>query len=159
MNHPWRILLLNGPNLNLLGWRNPQHYGTVSLADLVTRLQQQANDLGVILQHQQYNAEHQLVEAVQHVRDQVDFLLINAAAFTHTSIALRDVLEAVKLPFVEIHLSNIYAREAFRRHSYLAELAVGTISGLGADGYQYALQAAWSYLQRCSLTKGTPDGY
>lgn len=150
MARVWRMLLLNGPNLNLLGWRDPARYGTVSLAELVALLQQQANELGVALQHQQFNAEHLLVEAVQQARDQVDFLLLNAAAFTHSSIALRDALEAVRVPFIEIHLSNIYAREPFRHLSYLSDLAVGTISGLGADGYQCALQAAWRYLQRHS---------
>lgn len=146
----WRMLLLNGPNLNLLGWRDPSRYGTVSLAELVTLLRQQADELGVVLQHQQFNAEHQLVEAVQQAREQVDFVLLNAAALTHSSIALRDALEAVRVPFIEIHLSNIYAREPFRHRSYLSDLAVGTISGLGTDGYQYALQAAWRYLQRRS---------
>lgn len=138
-----RILLLNGPNLNLLGRREPEHYGADRLEDIVTRLQNRARELGHQLDHLQSNAEHELVARIHQAgEDDTDFILVNPAAFTHTSVALRDALAAVEIPFIEIHLSNVHARESFRQHSYFSDLAVGVISGLGAHGYSLALQAA-----------------
>jgi len=142
------LLVLHGPNLNLLGTREPEHYGHTTLNDINARLTTLAKDAGHTLRSVQSNAEHELVAAVQEagVR-KVAFIIINPAAFTHTSVALRDALAAVAIPFIEVHLSNLYAREGFRHHSYFSDLAVGVISGLGAHGYELALQAA---LQRLS---------
>lgn len=135
-----KILLLNGPNLNLLGTREPGIYGATTLADIEQRLTQLAQTRGAELAVFQSNAEGALVDRIQQAsRDGVDFLIINPAAFTHTSVAMRDALSAVRIPFVEVHLSNVYAREPFRHHSYLSDLAVGVISGLGATGYELAL--------------------
>lgn len=136
------ILLLNGPNLNLLGTREPEKYGHTTLADIVRHLTEKAQILDVNLQHFQSNAEYQLIDAIHQARGEVDFILINPAAFTHTSVAIRDALLAVNIPFIEIHLSNVHAREPFRHHSYLSDIATGVICGLGADGYDFALQAA-----------------
>jgi 3-dehydroquinate dehydratase II len=138
-----QILLLNGPNLNLLGTREPSVYGTASLTDIETRL----TELGRSLRHEvvafQSNAEHDLINKIHAAkRDGVAFIIINPGAFTHTSIALRDALLAVGIPFIEIHLSNIFARESFRHHSYVSDIAVGCIFGLGPIGYELALQAA-----------------
>ncbi|MDX1676560.1 type II 3-dehydroquinate dehydratase [Arsukibacterium sp.] len=143
----YRILVLNGPNLNMLGVREPTVYGTASLNDIISELQSHAASMDVSLQHVQSNAEHELIAAVQQSLGQQDFIIINPGAFTHTSIALRDALLAVALPFIEIHLSNVHAREAFRRHSYLADIARGVICGFGAKGYFYALDAAVTALQ------------
>ena len=138
-----RILVLHGPNLELLGRREPEIYGHTTLAEIDARLKELAAADGHELETLQSNAEHVLVERLQQLLDApVDFLIINPAAFGHTSIALRDVLAATRVPFIEVHLSNIYAREAFRRHSYLSELATGVICGLGAAGYEYAYRAA-----------------
>jgi 3-dehydroquinate dehydratase-2 len=137
-----KILVLHGPNLNLLGNREPQHYGAVSLADINTALQETAQAQNVELETFQSNAEHELTEKIQQSRDNTDFIIINPAAFTHTSVAIRDALAGVGIPFIEIHLSNVHAREAFRQHSYLSDLAAGVISGLGPIGYQLALRAA-----------------
>jgi 3-dehydroquinate dehydratase-2 len=138
-----RILLLNGPNLNLLGTREPETYGHATLASIVGDLAQIAQAAGHELDHCQSNAEHVLIERIHAARaDGTAFILINPAAFTHTSIALRDALAAVALPFIELHLSNVHAREPFRHHSYLSDLAVGVIAGFGADSYRLALQAA-----------------
>ncbi|HEQ1858214.1 TPA: type II 3-dehydroquinate dehydratase [Providencia alcalifaciens] len=142
MTEDTHILLLNGPNLNLLGTREPDKYGNQTLADIVSTLTQQAEQLGVKLSHFQSNAEHELINTIHAARGNTDFILINPAAFTHTSVALRDALLAVDIPFIEIHLSNVHAREPFRHHSYLSDKAVGVICGLGADGYSFALQAA-----------------
>ncbi|MCG8710341.1 type II 3-dehydroquinate dehydratase [Brenneria sp. 4F2] len=142
MAEKFHILLLNGPNLNLLGAREPDKYGRTTLAEIVSNLETQAQALGVRLSHLQSNAEHVLIDRIHQARGNTDFILINPAAFTHTSIALRDALLAVAIPFMEIHLSNVYAREPFRHHSYLSDVAVGVICGLGADGYHYALQTA-----------------
>jgi 3-dehydroquinate dehydratase-2 len=137
------ILVLNGPNLNLLGTREPSHYGRDSLESIEARLQQQAAAAGHRLELLQSNAEHELVEAVQRAgRDGVAFIIANPAAFTHTSVALRDALLAVAIPFIEVHLSNVQAREPFRSHSYFSDIAEGVISGLGAQGYELALSAA-----------------
>ncbi len=141
-----RILLLNGPNLNMLGQREPQIYGAQTLPQIVAELEQHAASLNVQLSHLQSNAEHQLVDAIQQSLGQQDFILINPGAFTHTSVAIRDALLAVAIPFIEVHLSNVHAREAFRRHSYLSDIAKGVICGLGANGYRYALESAVSTL-------------
>lgn len=146
-----RLLLLNGPNLNLLGTREPDIYGSQTLNDIEHQLRQQAEQLNLVLDCRQSNAEHQLLEWIHEARTtHVDFILINPGAFTHTSIALRDALAGVAIPFIEVHLSNIHAREAFRKHSYLSDLAVGVICGLGAQGYSLALQAAHQHLQHNS---------
>ncbi|WED26535.1 type II 3-dehydroquinate dehydratase [Vibrio sp. DW001] len=137
-----RILLLNGPNLNLLGVREPGHYGSQTLDQIVDSLMIQANSAGVELQHLQSNREYELLEAVHAAHNNVDFIIINPAAFTHTSVALRDALLGVAIPFIEVHLSNVHAREPFRHHSYLSDKAIGVICGLGAQGYQFALTAA-----------------
>ena len=142
------ILVLNGPNLNLLGTREPGIYGTASLTDIARWLEDAAAAKGHRLEHLQSNSESTLIERVHQAgRDNVDFILINPAAFTHTSVALRDALLAVKIPFIEIHLSNVFAREPFRHHSYLSDVAVGVISGLGPQGYLLALEAAHARLQ------------
>lgn len=141
-----RILLLNGPNLNMLGIREPEKYGTATLKEIVLQLTEEAHMLGARLEHLQSNAEHVLIDRIHQAKDQIDYILINPAAFTHTSVALRDALLAVDIPFIEIHLSNIHAREPFRHHSYLSDKAAGVICGLGAAGYSYALQTAVSRL-------------
>ena len=138
-----KILVLNGPNLNLLGSREPDVYGKLTLADIEARLKQITTCSKHDLEFFQSNAEASLIEKVHQAKTEgVSFILINPAAFTHTSIALRDALLGVKIPFIEIHLSNVHAREAFRHHSYFSDIAVGTIVGLGAQGYELALQAA-----------------
>ena len=143
------ILVLHGPNLNLLGEREPDIYGSTTLADINARLEKLAEAQGHQLAHMQSNAEYALVERVQTARcEGVDFILINPAAFTHTSVALRDAFAAVAIPFIEIHLSNTHAREDFRQHSYFSDLAQGVICGLGALGYELGLQAALSQLEQ-----------
>jgi 3-dehydroquinate dehydratase-2 len=142
------ILLINGPNLNMLGKREPQVYGSRTLGDIVQGLQCQADDEGINLTHVQSNAEHELIDAIHHAFQKIDFIVINPGAFTHTSVALRDALLSVSIPFIEIHLSNVYAREPFRHHSYLSDVAQGVICGLGEQGYAFALQAAKAYLQK-----------
>lgn len=141
------ILIINGPNLNLLGSREPQHYGAASLSEIMQDVGEQARGMGHELQHIQANAEHELIKGIHNARPVVDFMIINPAAFTHTSIAIRDALVAVGIPFIEVHLSNIYARETFRRQSFFSDIAAGVISGLGAQGYGLALQAADQYLR------------
>ncbi|CAG0124930.1 3-dehydroquinate dehydratase II [Rhodocyclaceae bacterium] len=137
------ILVLHGPNLNLLGSREPDVYGRVTLDEINQKLQQLAQKNGATLQHFQSNAESALVDRVQLARqDGTGFIIINPAAFTHTSVALRDALAAVAIPFIEVHLSNVFAREPFRKESYFSDLAVGVISGLGATGYELAVQYA-----------------
>lgn len=144
-----RITVLNGPNLNLLGVREPEIYGTASLTDLQTRLEQLANSYGHAIDFHQSNAEHVLVDLIHTAwSHQVGFIIINPAALTHTSIALRDAFLATKIPFIEVHLSNVYAREPFRHHSYLSDIAYGVICGLGTFGYELALHAAIRYLSR-----------
>jgi len=143
-----KILVLHGPNLNLLGTREPQHYGTQTLADIDTALREQGKAAHVGVECYQSNAEHELIARVHAARtDNVGFIIINPAAFTHTSVALRDALAAANIPFIEVHLSNVHAREAFRQHSYFSDLAVGVISGLGANGYLFALGYALSALE------------
>ena len=138
-----RLLLLNGPNLNLLGSREPDTYGSVTLAEIERRAKALATELGHDLRTAQSNAEHVLIELVQQApRDGVAFLIVNPGGLTHTSVALRDALLGVKLPFIEVHLSNTAAREEFRHRSYFADIAVGSIVGLGAVGYELAVRAA-----------------
>jgi len=138
-----KLLVLHGPNLNLLGIREPEVYGRTTLAEIDAALAAQAAAGGHQTESLQSNAEHQLVDRVQAARtDGTAFILINPAAFTHTSVALRDALAAVAIPFIEIHLSNPHAREPFRHHSYFSDLAVGVVCGFGADGYRYAMEAA-----------------
>ena len=136
------VLVLHGPNLNLLGTREPEVYGTDTLEDINARLTHNAPE-GVSVRALQSNAEHELVNAIHQAKhDPVHFIIINPGAFTHTSIAMRDALLGVAIPFIEVHLSNVHARESFRQQSYLSDIAVGVITGLGAAGYEYALQAA-----------------
>ena len=136
------ILVLHGPNLNLLGTREPEIYGATTLADIDASLIEQAKVAGHTLSTLQSNAEDELVTAIQSSLSKTDYIIINPAAFTHTSVAMRDALAAVNIPFIEVHLSNVYAREDFRRHSYFSDLAQGVISGLGATGYSLALTSA-----------------
>jgi 3-dehydroquinate dehydratase II len=144
-----RLLLLNGPNLNLLGNRQPDIYGVETLADIEQHAARIAAESGHVLEAFQSNAEHALIERVHQAgRDGVEFLILNPGAFTHTSIALRDAVAAVRLPFIEVHLSNIQARERFRRRSYFSDLAIGSIVGLGAIGYELAIRAAARHLAR-----------
>ena len=143
------ILVLHGPNLNLLGEREPEIYGNTTLSDINQNLQQLARDRGHHLLYVQSNAEYELVERVQDARHEgVNFILINPAAFTHTSVALRDALAAVEIPFIEIHLSNVHAREEFRKQSYFSDIAQGVICGLGPQGYELGLQAALSHIEQ-----------
>ncbi len=144
-----RVLVLNGPNLNLLGTREPGVYGRVTLESIHERLLQRAQQAGIALEFLQSNAEVVLIERIHLARtDTTDFIIINPAAFTHTSVALRDALSAVKIPFVEVHLSNVFAREPFRHHSYFTDLAVGIVCGLGPKGYELALEYALSHHER-----------
>ncbi|WP_347883658.1 type II 3-dehydroquinate dehydratase [Pseudomonas aestiva] len=141
------LLVLHGPNLNLLGTREPGVYGATTLAQINADLEARATAAGHRLQSLQSNAEHLLIERIHAARDEgVDFILINPAAFTHTSVALRDALLAVSIPFIEVHLSNVHKREVFRHHSYFSDVAVGVICGLGASGYRLALEAACEQL-------------
>ena len=142
------ILLLNGPNLNLLGTREPGVYGSTTLAEIEQRLAATARDLGHNLAAAQSNSEAELVDRVQQAAGDVDFIIFNPGAFTHTSVALRDAMLAVAIPFIEIHISNVHAREEFRQHSYFSDVAVGTIIGLGPQGYELALRAAHEQLQK-----------
>jgi 3-dehydroquinate dehydratase-2 len=142
-----QILGLDGPNLNLLGAREPELYGRHTLAAIGAMLADQARASGHAVQNFQSNAEHELIERVQAAGDDgTAFILINPAAFTHTSVALRDALAAVAIPFIEVHLSNPHRREPFRRQSYFSDLAVGVVAGFGADSYRYALDAAIRHL-------------
>lgn len=141
------IGILNGPNLNLLGTREPHLYGHTTLADIGSALERAASELGVSLVHAQFNGEGRMIDTLHAWRESVHGVVINAGAFTHTSLALRDALAATSLPFVEVHLTNIYAREPERRHSMLAGAAVGLVCGLGAQGYEYALRGLVSALR------------
>jgi 3-dehydroquinate dehydratase-2 len=144
-----RVLLLNGPNLNLLGTREPAVYGTDTLAAIEARVAELAREAGHELVAFQSNAEHELIERVQRAASEgVGFMLLNPGGFTHTSVALRDAILGVGLPFIEVHLSNVHARESFRRHSYFSDIALGVISGCGALGYELALRAAVAHLAR-----------
>ncbi len=142
-----KILVLNGPNLNLLGTREPDIYGAETLADILAHLENVANELTVSLITFQSNIEGELIDKIQSARDQgVVFILINPGAFTHTSVALRDAFLAVDIPMIELHLSNVHAREEFRKNSYLADIAVGTLAGFGSYSYELALRAAVNHL-------------
>lgn len=144
-----RLLVLHGPNLNLLGTREPGIYGDTDLNQINQRLTRQAESAGVDIECLQSNAEHALIERVQQASsDGVDGIIINPAAFTHTSVALRDALAAVAIPFIEVHLSNIHAREPFRQHSYFSDIARGVIAGLGPLGYELALSALLENTER-----------
>jgi 3-dehydroquinate dehydratase-2 len=144
-----RILLVNGPNLNLLGTREPEIYGADTLGDIETRAATVARECGHELTAFQSNAEHELIERIHQAgRESTDFLILNPGGFTHTSVALRDAIAAVRLPFVEVHLSNVHAREAFRRQSSFSDIAVGSIVGLGAIGYELAVRAIARLLAR-----------
>ena len=141
------ILVLNGPNLNLLGQREPEIYGSQTLEDINTILQEKAEAAGHKIAFSQSNAEHELVNRIhQAKKDGINFIILNPGAFTHTSISLRDAMLGVEIPFIEVHLSNIHAREDFRKHSYLSDIATGCIVGLRAQGYELALQAAFRQL-------------
>jgi 3-dehydroquinate dehydratase II len=135
--------VIHGPNLNMLGAREPEHYGSLTLEDLNASLVRQAKQDNIQLTTFQSNSESEIVTKIQTLMvNKVDFIIINPAAYTHTSIAIRDALSTVKIPFIEVHLSNVYAREHFRHHSYFSDIAVGVISGLGAEGYTAAYQYA-----------------
>lgn len=137
-----KILVLHGPNLNLLGTREPSVYGSTSLTTLNKQLEKNASSSGCMLTTQQSNSEFELINFIHQAAEQkIDYFIINPAAYTHTSIAMRDALIAVQIPFIEVHISNIYARESFRQHSYFSDIAEGVISGLGTTGYSLALQA------------------
>jgi 3-dehydroquinate dehydratase II len=139
-----KILFLNGPNLNLLGLREPAVYGRVTLAEIEAQIRSKANELGVNVDFRQTNAESELVDWIQQAREVFDVIVINAAAYTHTSVAIRDAISGVGIPTIEIHLSNVYSREEFRHHSWIAPVCKGQITGFGANSYLLALQAAIS---------------
>lgn len=143
-----KILVLNGPNLNLLGTREPHIYGHTTLADIESKLVSVAKNASMSVDCLQSNAEHELIERIHAARlDGTSFIIINPAAFTHTSVALRDALAAVGVPFIELHISNVHSREEFRKHSYLSDIALGVIAGLGTYGYELALYSAIQHLQ------------
>ncbi|OOF39924.1 MULTISPECIES: type II 3-dehydroquinate dehydratase [Rodentibacter] len=148
MSQKSRILLLNGPNLNMLGAREPKHYGSLSLAAIEANLKLLANQHNIELDCFQANSEEKLIEKIHQSFQTVDFILINPAAYTHTSVALRDALLAVSIPFVEIHLSNVHKREPFRHHSYFSDVAEGVVCGLGAKGYEFAFLFALDFLAK-----------
>jgi len=148
MSQIHRILLLNGPNLNMLGAREPKHYGSISLTSIEEKIQTLATHHNVKVECFQANSEEKLINKIHESFQQVDFILINPAAYTHTSVALRDALLAVSIPFVEIHLSNVHKREPFRHHSYFSDVAEGVICGLGAKGYEFAFLFAIDYLAK-----------
>jgi 3-dehydroquinate dehydratase-2 len=141
MSKKIKVLVLNGPNLNLLGQREPEVYGKQTLADIIAELEKQAQQADVELTHLQSNREYELIEKIHASFNNIDYIIINPAAFTHTSVALRDALLGVNIPFIEVHLSNVHARESFRHHSFLSDIAQGVICGLGAQGYSFALQS------------------
>jgi 3-dehydroquinate dehydratase II len=145
---PGRVLVIHGPNLNLLGAREPELYGRESLADVNAALAALAAELGLTVESLQSNHEGEIVTAIQNARDRFDAVLINPGAYTHTSIAIRDAFLGTKIPFVEVHLSNVHAREDFRRHSYLSDIAKGTIAGFGIDSYLLGFRAIASWLNR-----------
>lgn len=142
------LLLINGPNLNLLGDREPAVYGSTGLAEIEDALSTLASDAGHLLETFQSNAEHEIVDRIQQAAANVDVILFNPGAFTHTSISIRDALLAVQIPFIEIHLSNIFAREAFRHKSFFSDIAIGSIFGFGVTGYQLGLEAAMRHLSK-----------
>ena len=143
-----KVLVLNGPNLNLLGTREPDVYGNETLADIEVKSLERGDFLGLQVEFRQSNTEGQLVDWVQQARENIDFLIINAGAYTHTSVALLDALKSCDVPVIEVHLSNIYQREEFRQHSYISKVALGTICGFGGYGYEMALEAAARLLNK-----------
>ena len=143
-----KILVIHGPNLNQLGQREPHIYGYLTLSQLNQQLEVVATESGIQIECVQSNAESTLIDAIQSARETADFIIINPAGLTHTSVCLRDALLASNKPFIEVHISNIYAREPFRSHSYLSDIAIGVITGLGTLGYEYALQAAITFLHQ-----------
>lgn len=149
------ILLLQGPNLNLLGKREPERYGAITLEQLHNKLAGIAETLQAKLNCKQSNSEHELIDTIHACSENTDFIIFNPAAFTHTSIALRDALSAVNIPFVEVHISNIFSRESFRRESYFSDIATGTISGLGVYGYELALHAAINHIRMTNKEETT----
>ena len=149
-----KILVLNGPNLNLLGVREPTHYGQITLDDINKHLITLADDAGHALESFQSNAEYQLIDKIHEAyQNKTDFIIINPAAFTHTSVALRDALLGVDIPFIELHLSNVYKREDFRHQSFFSDIAVGVITGLGHTGYELALQYALTHIAQNKTTE------
>ncbi|PCH97970.1 MAG: type II 3-dehydroquinate dehydratase [Gammaproteobacteria bacterium] len=148
MTTKFKVLVLNGPNLNMLGKREPEIYGAQTLDEIISQLTVKAEQKAIKLSHLQSNAEHLLIDAIHQAYQKVDFIIINPAAFTHTSVALRDALLSVAIPFIEVHLSNVHAREKFRHHSFLSDVAQGVICGLGTQGYSYALESAFIYLEK-----------
>lgn len=143
------LLVLNGANLNMLGLREPEVYGTTTLKEIDEKIQSSAKSAGHELETFQSNAEHELIDRIHQAKtDSVDFIIINPGAFTHTSIAIRDAFLSVSIPFIEVHLSNVFAREDFRKHSYLSDIATAVVSGMGAFGYEVALQGAEKYLEK-----------
>lgn len=153
MTAKFKVLVLNGPNLNMLGKREPEIYGSQTLSEIIEQLTDKAEAQEITLTHLQSNAEHKIIEAIHQAFKQVDFIIINPAAFTHTSVAIRDALLSVNIPFIEVHLSNVHAREEFRQHSYLSDVATGVICGLGAKGYGFALDSAKDFLEKKQSTK------
>lgn len=153
MTAKFKVLVLNGPNLNMLGKREPEIYGSQTLSEIIEQLTDKAEAQEITLTHLQSNAEHKIIEAIHQAFKQVDFIIINPAAFTHTSVAIRDALLSVNIPFIEVHLSNVHAREEFRQHSYLSDVATGVICGLGAKGYGFALDSAKAFLEKKQSTK------
>jgi len=153
MSAKFRVLVLNGPNLNMLGKREPEIYGSQTLDQIIEKLSITAQKINIELQHLQSNAEDELIDKVHQSFNSVDFIIINPAAFTHTSVALRDALLSVNIPFIEVHLSNVHAREAFRKHSYFSDVAMGVICGLGSKGYDYALDAGHAFLEEKKKTE------
>jgi len=148
MSKKIKVLVLNGPNLNLLGQREPEVYGKQTLADIISGLEKQAQQADIELTHLQSNREYELIEKIHAAFNKIDYIIINPAAFTHTSVALRDALLGVNIPFIEVHLSNVHARESFRHHSYLSDIAQGVICGFGALGYSFALQSVINKLAK-----------
>jgi 3-dehydroquinate dehydratase-2 len=144
------ILIIHGPNLNLLGTREPEVYGADTLADIDQQLTQLAEEKEITLQTFQSNSEGDIVSRIQQAAGQIDFIIINPAAYTHTSVAIRDAFLATRIPFIEVHLSNVYAREKFRQHSYLSDIAIGVISGFAINSYRLALEAASIHCQQSS---------
>jgi 3-dehydroquinate dehydratase-2 len=144
------ILIIHGPNLNLLGTREPEVYGADTLADIDQQLTQLAEEKEITLQTFQSNSEGDIVSRIQQAAGQIDFIIINPAAYTHTSVAIRDAFLATRIPFIEVHLSNVYAREEFRQHSYLSDIATGVISGFAINSYRLALEAASIHCQQSS---------
>ncbi|WP_343153360.1 type II 3-dehydroquinate dehydratase [Buchnera aphidicola (Mindarus keteleerifoliae)] len=153
MKKKFNLLILNGPNLNLLGTREPKKYGNTTLEELTHLLNKKALALNANLYHYQSNAEHSIIEKIHKSKKKINYIIINPAAFTHTSIAIRDALLAVNIPFIEVHISNIHARENFRSNSWLSDISQGVITGFGTDGYCWALKTAIKRLSNFSNKK------